>query len=176
MFLLIIMIAIIITFIIVYCSAITHQLPDWVGTNTIFTEGPHMSYILSFGFECARVAAFCHILSHCAARCHILPHFAHISHESWLWGIARLLWRPRFSWPRLEAVKQGEIPYKGNPLYKIYYKWASLVEENMLERGIPYKGKSLRTETRPKQKASGTIYRRSLSLSLYVYIYIYMYM
>ena len=34
---------------------------------------------------------------------HILPTF---SNESWLWGIAALLWWPRLSWPRLEAVKQ----------------------------------------------------------------------
>ena len=35
---------------------------------------------------------------------YILPHSAIVCHESWLWEIAALLWRPRLSWPRLEAV------------------------------------------------------------------------
>ena len=39
-----------------------HRLPDWVGTNGVFTEGQHISYIVISLFKRARDAACCHML------------------------------------------------------------------------------------------------------------------
>ena len=71
-----------------------HRLSDGVGTNRVFTGGPQIPLVV------------CHMLLEVRTFCHILLHFPM---TSWPWGVAALLWWPRLSWPRLEAVKCGEV-------------------------------------------------------------------
>ena len=71
-----------------------HRLPDGVGTNGVFTEGP---YFLTF---CNSIALSAHVLPHLAVFCYMLPTFPR---ESSYGDIAALLRQPRLSRPRLEA-------------------------------------------------------------------------
>ena len=49
-----------------------HRLPDGVGTNGVFTEGPQIPYVLPY------VVLSAHMLPQFAICCHSLPHFARI--------------------------------------------------------------------------------------------------
>ena len=49
----------------------SHWLPDGVGTNGVFTEGPQIQYCLSY------LALNAHVLPHCAIFCHMLLTFSH---------------------------------------------------------------------------------------------------
>ena len=53
--------------------------------------------------------------SHYNTFCHALSHFATFCNDHRLWQTAALLWRPRLSWPRLEAVNQTGAPYSRPP-------------------------------------------------------------
>ena len=89
-----------------------HRLPDGVGTSGVLTEGSQIPY----SFSCVVVSA--HMLPHFVVVCHMSPAS---SNECWLWGIAGLLWRPRLSWPRPEAVNAP--PRILLPIFRASTQW-----------------------------------------------------
>ena len=54
---------------------IYHWLPDGVGTNMVFTEGPQTPYIYfaMYSLKCARIATFCRMLPHVVTFCRNFP-------------------------------------------------------------------------------------------------------
>ena len=77
-----------------------YWLPDGVGTNGVFTEGPQIPTFCHCLFWVRTCCHICHMLSYVVICCYILSTF---SRESSLGGIAALLRQPRLSRPRLEA-------------------------------------------------------------------------
>ena len=79
------------------------RLPDQVGTDGVFTEGPRILTFCNSCFKCAHVATCCHMLSHAA----------HISRESSLGGVAACSLQ---NLPQLILVYTGWNSYnKGTP-------------------------------------------------------------
>ena len=77
------------------------RLPDGVGTNRVFTEGPQIPYMLSYSFY-ARTC--CHMLSQFATCCYMLLTFSHASSSG---GFAALLRRLCWFWTPSGSCQAG---------------------------------------------------------------------
>ena len=99
---------------------VIRHLPD--GDKRGAQKGHKSPHVFGHSLLSVRTATCCHTVLHVATCCYLLPYVVtccpHFPMKHWFGGIAALLWRPRLSWPRLEAVEAPLV--RRDPVFNCY--------------------------------------------------------